>query len=44
MTTQTEFIPHVPGQGSMHSFLLQALDGTHSEFTTHSGLHPGGLP
>lgn len=44
MTLQTEFIPQVPGQGSMHLLLLQALFGTHSEFTTHSGLQPGGLP
>lgn len=44
ITLQSEFIPHVPGQGSMHLLLLQALLKAHSELTTHSGLQPGGVP
>lgn len=38
------FCPHVPGHGSVHFWLTQALLGAHSELTTHSGLHPGGVP
>jgi hypothetical protein len=37
-------IPHVPGQGSMHFWLLHALFKAHSELVTHSGRHVGGEP
>lgn len=37
--------PHVPGQGSLHLFRIQALLDGQSEFSTHSGLHPSyGFP
>lgn len=41
---QTAFVPHTPGQGSIHFLFMQALFTGHSELTTHSGLHPGGVP
>ena len=37
-------IPQVPGQGSLHFWLLQASFSGHSEFVTHSGRQVGGLP
>jgi hypothetical protein len=37
-------IPQVPGQGSWHFCEMQAWFWGHSELTTHSGLHDGGLP
>ena len=37
-------IPQVFGHGSEHLLLIQALSEAHSELTTHSGLHAGGLP
>lgn len=37
-------IPHVPGQGSLHFWLLQASFWLQSEFVKHSGLHNGGDP
>lgn len=33
--------PHEPGQGSTHLFFKQNLLNGQSEFSTHSGLHPG---
>ena len=39
LTVHSAFIPHVPGQGSIHLFLWHALSEGQSEFTTHSGLH-----
>jgi hypothetical protein len=36
--------PHVPGQGSLHFWFIQALSSGHSELTTHSGLQLGGVP
>lgn len=37
--------PHVPGHGSTHLFLIQALIEGQSEFKTHSGRQPSyGLP
>lgn len=44
MTLHLAFIPHVPGQGSVHFWFMQALVKAHSELTVHSGLQPGGLP
>lgn len=43
-TWQMAPMPHVPGQGSTHFWLMQAWFRGHSELTTHSGLHVGGLP
>lgn len=34
------FIPQVPGHGSLHLLLVQALLRSQSEFDTHSGRHP----
>lgn len=39
-TSQIAFEPQVPGQGSLHLFLIQALSLEHSELRTHSGRHP----
>lgn len=39
LTWHSALIPQVPGQGSIHLFLLQALLNGQSEWTTHSGLH-----
>lgn len=39
-TSQSASLPHVPSQGSLHLFLMQALLREQSEFKTHSGLHP----
>lgn len=36
--------PQVPGQGSMHFCLTQALSWAQSELTMHSGRHVGGEP
>lgn len=44
ITVQRAWSPHVPGQGSVHFWLLHAWFWRHSELTTHSGLHVGGLP
>lgn len=44
MTEHTALMPQVPGHGSAHFWLMQAKFWGHSELTTHSGLHPGGLP
>lgn len=44
MTEQWALRPHVPGQGSWHFWLMQALFWAHSELTVHSGLQPGGDP
>lgn len=42
---QMAFVPQVPGQGSRHLFLTQALFDGQSEFKTHSGRQPSyGLP
>lgn len=38
ITWQLAFVPQVPGQGSIHLFLMQALLEGHSELWTHSGL------
>lgn len=39
-TLQIALLPHVPGHGSLHLFLTQALFFGQSELETHSGLHP----
>lgn len=39
-TLHSAFCPQVPGQGSMHLFLIQALSRGQSLLKTHSGLHP----
>jgi hypothetical protein len=44
ITLQRAWSPHVPGQGFIHLWLLHAWFWGHSELTTHSGLHVGGLP
>lgn len=44
MVSHLALSPQVPGQGSEHFCLMQALLRGHSELTVHSGLHPGGLP
>lgn len=44
MTMHWALSPHVPGQGSVQRWLIQASFGAHSELTTHSGRHDGGLP
>lgn len=38
------FLPHDPGQGSWHFWLMQACWTGHSELLTHSGLQFGGIP
>lgn len=37
-------IPHEPGHGSLHFWLMQAILLEQSEFITHSGLQFGGFP
>lgn len=44
LTRQCARNPHVFGQGSSHFWLIQALEISHSLFTTHWGLHLGGDP
>lgn len=44
ITLQFEFWPHGSGQGFEHLNCMHARLVGHSEFVTHSGLHPGGLP
>lgn len=45
MTSQRASCPQVPGHGSTHLFLMQALSLLHSALITHSGLHDSyGLP
>lgn len=45
MTSHWAFWPQVPGQGSLHLFLIQALSRGHSGLSTHSGLQASyGLP
>lgn len=39
-TWQLAFWPQVPGQGSWHLFLMQALFEGQSELRTHSGRQP----
>lgn len=39
-TLHSALRPHVPGQGSTHLLLTQALLRSQSEFVTHSGRHP----
>lgn len=43
-TWQIAPIPQVPGQGSIHFWLLHAWMRGHSELCTHSGLQFGGVP
>lgn len=43
-TLQSAFSPHVPGQGSLHFWLIQAKWLEHSLLLTHSGLQLGGWP
>lgn len=43
-TWHRAWIPQVPGQGSLHFWLMHASFGGQSELTTHSGLHEGGAP
>lgn len=40
MTLHSALRPHVPGQGSRHLLLTQALLRSQSELMTHSGLQP----
>lgn len=40
ITRHSAFKPHVPGHGSLHLLFIHALDRSHSELRTHSGLHP----
>jgi hypothetical protein len=40
ITEHSAFCPQVPGQGSTHLFLMQALSLGQSELSTHSGLQP----
>lgn len=40
ITLHSAFIPHVPGQGSLHLLFIQALLRSQSLLTTHSGLQP----
>lgn len=40
MTLHSAFVPQVPGHGSVHLCLTQALSLGQSLFKTHSGLHP----
>ena len=44
MTRQRALMPQVPGQGSMHFWLLQASFNEHSGLIVHSGRHVGGEP
>lgn len=44
ITLHSEFCPQTPSQGFLHFFLIQACCCEHSELTTHSGLHDGGVP
>lgn len=44
MTTHLAWMPHVPGQGSLHFWLIQASFGRQSELRVHSGRHRGGDP
>lgn len=37
-------VPHNPGQGSLHLFLMHAWLKAHSALTVHSGRQFGGLP
>lgn len=39
MTEQTALVPQVPGQGSIHLYLLHALSWGQSLLSKHSGLH-----
>ena len=41
---QIALCPHVPGQGSIHFWLLQALFNKQSELKRHSGRQFGGWP
>lgn len=45
ITWHSAFWPQVPGHGSLHLLRIHALLDRHSEFITHSGLHPSyGFP
>lgn len=44
LTWQTEPMPQVCGHGSAHFVLIQARSAGHSDETTHSGRHCGGVP
>lgn len=43
-TWQCALIPHIPGQGSWHFWLIHALSERQSELTIHSGRQFGGDP
>lgn len=43
-TLQSALRPQVPGQGSLHFWLMQAKCEGHSGLLTHSGLQFGGCP
>lgn len=43
-TRQSAPVPHDPGQGSLHFWLMHAMSFGHSEFVMHSGRQFGGLP
>lgn len=43
-TEHSALTPQLPGQGSLHFWLTQALESSQSELTTHSGRQVGGLP
>ncbi|CAB0002809.1 unnamed protein product [Nesidiocoris tenuis] len=43
-TLQMASVPHVPGQGSLHFWLIQARFDGHSLLLAHSGLQFGGDP
>ena len=44
VTWHLALLPQVPGQGSTHFWLMQAVSWLQSELTTHSGRQLGGLP
>lgn len=43
-TWHSALIPHIPGQGSLHFWLMHAKWLAHSLLLTHSGLQLGGTP
>lgn len=43
-TEHSALTPQLPGQGSLHFWLTQALESSQSELTIHSGRQVGGLP
>lgn len=44
MTLQFVDWPQEAGHGFMHFWFTHAVSSEHSELTTHSGRHAGGLP